>query len=209
MIIKLRRFREPVAADPDRCEMCAEPVETGHGHVVDLETRALLCTCRPCHLLFVRPGAALGRFRAVPDRYRYLAAFRMSATEWEELQIPVRMAFFFHNTTLGRSVAFYPSPGGATECELPLSTWNRVLAANPPAAEVRPDVEALLMDRRPDGFGCYLVPIDACYELVGLVRLHWRGFAGGEQAWDRIEDYFAMLRRRSHEESLGRGGQLE
>ena len=54
------------------------------------------------------------------------------------------------------------------------------------------------MDRRPEGgFACHLVPIDACYELVGLVRLHWKGFDGGEEAWKAIEGFFAELRRRS------------
>ncbi|GAA4604747.1 DUF5947 family protein [Actinoallomurus liliacearum] len=196
----LRRFREPPAADVERCELCAEPFGDGHGHVVNLESRALLCTCSPCHLLFTQDGAGRGRFRSVPDRYLHTRDFRMSAADWDELQIPVRMAFFFHNSTLGRNVAFYPSPGGATESQLPLGTWDRVLAANPALAGVRPDVEALLVDRAAeDRFACYLVPIDACYELVGIVRLHWRGFAGGQEAWEAIEDYFAALRGRARE----------
>jgi hypothetical protein len=209
VIIKLRRFREPATVDPhldpdvERCEMCAEPVGQRHGHVVDLEGRALLCTCRGCYLLFIRPGAAQGRFRGVPERYLHVPALRMSAADWDELQIPVRMAFFFHNSALGRTVAFYPSPGGATESELPLGSWERVLAANPRLADARPDVEALLVDRGDDGFGCYLVPIDACYELVGLVRRTWTGFSGGRQAWEAIDDYFATLRRRCREPAGG------
>ena len=43
----------------------------------------------------------------------------------------------------------------------------------------------------------YLVPIDVCYELVGLVRLHWKGFDGGEEAWGAINAFFADLRGRS------------
>ena len=196
----LRRFREPQAGDVERCEMCAEPLGEHHGHVVNLESRALLCTCPPCHLLFTQKGAGRGRFRSVPDRYLYTGEFRMSPADWDELQIPVRMAFFFHNSALGRKVAFYPSPGGATESQLPLDTWERVLADNPMLAEAQPDVEALLVDRGDDhGFACYLVPIDACYELVGLVRMHWRGFAGGTEAWEAIEDYFAALRRRGQD----------
>jgi Family of unknown function (DUF5947) len=196
----LRRFREPPAADVERCELCGEPLGDRHAHVVNLDSRALLCTCPPCHLLFTRDGAGAGRFRAVPDRYRHTRGFRMSTADWEELQIPVRMAFFFHNSALGRNVAFYPSPGGATESQLPLDTWDRVLAANPAMADARPDVEALLVDRvAEDRFDCYLVPIDACYELVGIVRLHWRGFAGGQEVWEAIDDHFATLRGRGRE----------
>ena len=44
---------------------------------------------------------------------------------------------------------------------------------------------------------CFLVPIDACYELVGIVRRHWKGFQGGEEAWRAIEGFFAGLRARS------------
>ncbi|MEU7692994.1 DUF5947 family protein [Microbispora hainanensis] len=195
----LRRFRSSRAETArakavERCEMCAEPLEAGHGHVVDLETRALVCACRGCRLLFVRRG----RYRAVPDRFRYAPSFRVSPADWDELGIPVRTAFFFRNSSLGRTVAFYPSPAGATESLLPLATWERVLAANPELADAEPDVEALLVDRAPDGsFSCHLVPIDACYRLVGLVRLHWKGFDGGREAWEAIDGFFAALRRRA------------
>ena len=40
----------------ERCEMCAEPISDEHPHVVDLESRALMCTCRGCYLLFTAVG---------------------------------------------------------------------------------------------------------------------------------------------------------
>jgi hypothetical protein len=196
----LRRFLEPQAAQQPaagtRCEMCAEPLGEEHSHVVGLDSRNILCSCRACWLLFTHEGAAKGRYRAVPDRYLYEAAFRLGDAEWDELQIPVRMAFFFRNSSLGRMVAFYPSPAGATESLLPLETWERSIGANPLAAELVPDVEALILYRSSSGFHCYLTPIDACYELVGLVKLHWKGFDGGQEAWAAIDAFFAGLRRR-------------
>ena len=39
--------------------MCAEPIPEAHQHVVDLESRSLLCTCRPCYLLFTDSSAHL------------------------------------------------------------------------------------------------------------------------------------------------------
>ncbi|MEW9530526.1 DUF5947 family protein [Microbispora sp. NPDC049125] len=211
MTIGLRRFRERLPVAPPQggtpgCEMCSEPLAEDHGHVVDVETRALLCTCRACRMLFMPEGAAQGRYRAVPDRYLHAPSFRMSAADWEELQIPVRTAFFFRNSAIGRTVAFYPSPAGATESLLPMETWERILAANPALADAEPDVEALLVDRREDGFSCHLVPIDACYRLVGLVRLHWKGFDGGRVAWDAIDGFFAGLRERSRLVSDTGGG---
>ncbi|MGW4644444.1 DUF5947 family protein [Sphaerisporangium sp. NPDC004334] len=178
--------------------MCAEPLGDRHGHAVDTGTRALLCVCAACRLLLSRGGTvARGRYQAVPERYLYLPRMRLSAADWEELQIPVRTAFLFHNSALGRFAAFYPSPGGATESLLDLSTWERVLAANPELPPAEPDVEAYLVDRRPDGFACHLVPIDACYELVGLVRVHWKGFHGGQEAQEAIASFFDGLRRRA------------
>jgi hypothetical protein len=40
------------------------------------------------------------------------------------------------------------------------------------------------------------VPVDSCYELVGIVRQYWEGFAGGEEVWGRIDEFFAGVRER-------------
>jgi hypothetical protein len=110
--------------------------------------------------------------------------------------IPVDLAFLFHQSDQARYVAFYPSPGGATESLLDLAAWNDVVAGDARLRELVPDVEAALLRRVDDRFECYLVPIDACYELVGIVRQYWEGFAGGEEVWRRINDFFAQVRER-------------
>jgi hypothetical protein len=179
--------------------MCAEPVGDGHSHVVNLDSRQIMCVCRACWLLFTHQGAAGGRYRAVPDRYLRDPAFRLDEGRWDALQIPVRVAFFFANSDLGRVVAFYPSPAGATESLLSLEAWADVVAANPAMTDLVPDVEALLVRRAGEGFECFLVPIDACYELVGLVRMHWKGFDGGEEAWEAIDGFFDAVRERSRD----------
>jgi Family of unknown function (DUF5947) len=195
----LRRFLEPApkAAPGELCEMCTEKLAQQHSHVVNTETRQLMCTCRGCWMLFTREGAAQGRFRAVHDRHRYDPALRLTPAQWDAMQIPVSMAFFFFNSSLERYVAFYPSPGGATESLLELDVWDEVLAANPGLADLAPDVEALLIEQREGGFAGYLVPIDACYELVGTVRMRWKGFDGGQEAWEDIAAFFQRLRERS------------
>lgn len=178
--------------------MCNESIPHEHSHVVNLESRALLCTCRPCYLLFTIQGAAGGKYVSVPDRYIFDPAFAISDAQWDQFQIPVRMAFFFINSAMeGQTVAFYPSPAGATESLLPQDTWKELMEANPLFSSLAPDVEALLFYRRDDTFECYLAPIDSCYELVGTVRLHWRGFDGGQEAWEAIDDFFDRLKDRS------------
>jgi hypothetical protein len=199
----LRRFVGGAAPAPppteqiQRCEMCTEPISEWHGHVVDVEGRGLMCTCRPCALLFTKEGAGGGRFRAVPERYRYAADVPLAAATWDSIGIPVAMAFFFTNSALGQTVAFYPSPAGATESLLSLEAWADLLAATPTLADLLPDVEALLVHKGDSGFEFFAVPIDACYQLVGLVRMHWKGFDGGEEAWAAIHEFFAGLRERS------------
>jgi hypothetical protein len=187
----------PAAAPGERCELCAEPIGGEHGHVVSLSSRALMCSCRPCYLLFTDERAHL-QYRSVPDRYLSFPGLSIDSRAWDELQIPVGLAFLFRNSVQGRMAAFYPGPAGATESDLPLDAWDRIVAANPQLTMVRPDVEALLVRRAETSGGeCFLVPIDACYELAGQLRALWRGFDGGAEARAAIGVFFDQVRARS------------
>jgi hypothetical protein len=196
----LRRLvtNRPAPVAGERCEMCAEPIGSEHQHVVNLESRALMCTCRGCYLLFTAEDAQL-HYRAVPERYLSFPGFALDARSYDELEIPVSLAFLFRSSVLGRTVAFYPGPAGATESELPLTAWERIVETNPELTILRADVEALLVrgDSRGGSFGCYLVPIDACYALVGRLRQLWRGFDGGAEAHQAMDDFFAEVAARS------------
>lgn len=196
----LRRIssNRPTAVAGERCEMCAQPIPEAHQHLVDLTSRSLMCSCRACYLLFTDQHATL-RYRAVPDRYLSFPGFHFDGTDWEQLQIPVGLVFVFRNSVQDRLVAFYPSPAGATESELPLESWSSVVAANPQLDVLLPDVEALLLhrDERTDEFTCHLVPIDDCYELVGTMRQTWRGFDGGQEARAAMAAFFERVRSRS------------
>jgi hypothetical protein len=44
----------------------------------------------------------------------------------------------------------------------------------------------------------YLAPIDVCFELVGLIRVHWRGLSGGEIVWGEIDRFFSRLQMQSN-----------
>jgi Family of unknown function (DUF5947) len=179
--------------------MCREPLDgrTGHGHVVELEKRSIVCACRACYLLFTHDGAAGGRYRSVPNRICYDPATPLTDEDWNELQIPVSMAFFFYNSALDRIVAGYPSPGGTTECELDLEAWDRMVATYPLVKTLTPDVEALFVNRTDHGNEIFLIPIDECYALVGELRLRWQGFDGGAEAHAAIATFLANLRHRA------------
>ncbi len=190
------RAGRPAPSPYERCEMCGAPVADEHSHVVNVGSRSLLCTCRPCYLLFTHDDAALA-YRAVPDRY--LSFADLPAPVWEELELPVGTAFLFVNSALGRVVAFYPGPAGATESELSLDAWERVVAAAPGLGTLKPDVEALLVHTREQQVEAFLVPIDVCYELVGHLRQLWRGFDGGQDVRRRLEEFFGSVRARSRQ----------
>lgn len=201
------RSDRDAAEGTERCEMCREVLSERHGHVVDLEKRAISCTCRACFLLFTHEGAAGGRYRAVPEHVYHDPGRPLTDADWNELQIPVGMAFFFHNSALDRVVAGYPGPGGATECELDLAAWDRLAAAYPLLGTLAPDVEAIFVNRTSDGsagpggpplhYEVFLIPIDECYSLVGELRMKWQGFDGGAEARAALATFLAGLRRRA------------
>lgn len=127
VLTRIRANKPSTQPAGERCEMCAEPIADEHQHVVNVSARQLMCTCRGCYLLFTDPHAKL-RYRAVPDRYLSFSDFSLDRRAWEALQIPVGLAFFFHNSDMGKTVAFYPGPAGATESELDLDARARSAA---------------------------------------------------------------------------------
>lgn len=193
----LRRFLEPPPPREERCELCDSPLPEEHRHLVDTRRRGLVCACAACATLLVPATTGGGRFRAVPDRCLTDPALDLPAATWQGLGIPVSMAFFFHNSELDRLVVLYPSPAGATESEVDPDVWRAAFGDSPLAAALRPDVEALLVRREEGRTECFLVPVDAAYELVGRLRLNWRGFDGGAQARATLADFFDRLARRA------------
>ena len=187
----------PPQPGAEKCELCATEVPAEHGHVADLESATLACACRACYLLFTQPAAGRGRYRAVPDRYLADPDRTLTVAEWDELEIPVGLAFFLKSSHAERITGFYPSPAGVTECVLDLAAWERLTAEYPLLGAPEPDVEAALICRTDTGVGYFLVPIDACYELAGRMRLHWRGFDGGAEARASIDDFLATVASRA------------
>ncbi len=199
VLTRIRSNRPAPGPAGERCEMCSEWIADEHQHVVNVADRQLMCVCRACYLLFTDTQAQL-RYRAVPDRYLSFPGFALDRRAWEALQIPVGVAFFFTNSALGRTVAFYPGPAGACESELALDVWDALSGADARVGQLADDVEALLV-RVPESGApqSYLVPIDACYEFVGRLRMLWRGFDGGQEAREFIDGFFSDIKARAVE----------
>jgi hypothetical protein len=193
-LASLRRFLRP-RTGRECCELCSVDLADDHAHLVELATRRLACACDACAILFSGQGA--GKYRRVPRDVQLLTDLRLTDAQWQGLGLPINLAFFLHSTPAGRVVAFYPSPAGATEALPDEGAWQMLVADNPGLNNLEPDVEALLVHRVGEAREHYRVGVDRCYELVGLVRLHWRGFSGGPEVWDEIGRFFARLKERS------------
>jgi Family of unknown function (DUF5947) len=185
----LRNFtRRP--APKERCEICGAELPGHHPHLIEPKSRRLMCACQACSVLFSSEGA---KFKRIPGRVRFLREFRITDAQWDGLMIPINLAFFFKSGLDGGVMAFYPSPAGPTESLLALEAWEEIARENPVLNDMAPDVEALLVNRT--GAEYYLLPIDKCYELVGLIRTNWRGLSGGSDVWTEIARFFAGLKR--------------
>lgn len=198
----LRRFvqREvqPQRRPQERCELCRAPLLPDHRHLFVPERRQVLCVCDPCALLFratAQPGQ--GQYRLIPERVRWLPDLVLTDPEWEALGLPVNLVYLFYSTPAGRMQAFYPGPAGATESLLRLEGWQGLVARYPLLEELLPDVEALLINRIGGARDTFLVPIDICYRLTGLIRANWRGLSGGVELEQALRTFFSELQARA------------
>jgi hypothetical protein len=184
----------------ERCEMCSLELIGEHEHLVEPINRKLICACQACAILF--EGQSGTKYRRVPRLVLFLRGFQLTDAQWDGLMVPIDMAFFFKSSPQQKMIALYPSPAGPTESLLSLDTWTDIVQMNPILSDMQDDVTALLVNRVGHVRGAapaeyYLVPIDECYKLVGLIRTHWRGLSGGTEVWREISAFFVGLKKRA------------
>jgi hypothetical protein len=186
------------AAAVERCGLCGDPVGGRHRHVLEggdapaPTDRVLLCVCVPCTMLLGHDGTGGGRYDLIPDRRT-----RVNDVSTESLRVPVGLVYFVKHTG-GGVLAHYPSPIGTTWADVDAASWAAVEAGSAAAAELRPGVEALLVWTRASGDRTenWIVGIDECYRLAGLVRRHWTGMSGGTAVWREVAGFFEELNGR-------------
>lgn len=187
--------RRASAEGEEHCELCSAPLGEIHQHLLDPKKRHIICACDGCAVLFC--GQAGAHYLRVPRRIRRLADFQITDMQWESLMIPINLAFFYRDSAAGKVLAMYPSPAGAIESLLSLESWEEIAAQNKALQGMEADVEALLVDRIGTDTEYFIVPIDECYRLGGLIRKHWRGLSGGTDVWKEIHQFFGDLKSRS------------
>ena len=194
----LRKFVRARPQDPgsnEWCELCGAAIPGEHQHLLDIGSRKIVCGCDACAILF--SSQAANTYRRVPRDIRLLADFVLADAQWDDLGIPINIAFFTLQNDSRKPAAYYPSPAGATESLLPMDSWQTLVDQHAALRSMEPEVEALLVNRVTKEHEYYLAPIDECYKLVGLIRSKWRGFSGGTDVWRAIGEFFISLKARS------------
>ena len=189
---RFARGSGPASAD-ERCDLCHMTIPDDHRHLLHLVDRRIVCACEACWAM--RSGDP--DYRPAGMRTLWLADFDCDDELWGRLRVPIGLAFVMRTTVAAGVIAFYPSPAGATESELPEEAWNLLVARNPILAELDPDAEALIINRLSDPPEYAIAPIDQCYALVGLVKSRWEGISGGDALELAVPEFFAGLRLRA------------
>jgi Family of unknown function (DUF5947) len=150
-----------------------------------------MCACGFCSLLLHN----VERYKPVESKIRRLGDFRIGDADWQALQIPVSLAFFYR-TDDGNVIAVYPSPAGPVRSKLDASHWGNLARVHAKLGSLAPFVEAILIDRS-NAARCFLTPIDKCYQLIGTIRRYWHGFSGGAEVRQKVADFFDDLERQA------------
>lgn len=198
-IAALQQFVRKPQPRAEYCELCSGMLPPEHQHLLELDRRQVTCACEACAILF--GGNARQRYKRIPREVRVLRDFALDDQEWDSLLIPINLAYFVHDSAADRTVAQYPSPGGAMESSLDLEYWAAIVERNPELRKFEPDVEALLVNRITSVPLYFRAPIDQCFRLVGIIRTNWRGLSGGTEVWHEIERFFDGLKSMAGEGS--------
>ena len=191
LVTGLGRLARPAPVQQtEKCELCDRPLSDEHRHLLELNERRILCACEPC--LAMKSG--LENYCPVSTRTLWLDDFVFPDELWSAFQLPVGLAFFLRSTGTNSVVALYPSPAGATECELHLESWDKLVEMNPILLDLESDAEALVVNRMVGAHQHAIVPIDECYRLVGLIKSTWQGISGGSAIEDAVPKFFDYVR---------------
>jgi len=196
--IRTKPRRSPAPEeDADACELCGAAIAAQHDHIAASGGRDVRCSCSACAMLFDGRGESTANgthsWKRVPSRRERMADFRMSDGQWDALGVPIGLAFFYVSGPSTEVLALYPGPAGAVESRPHGEAWSSLVMDNPVLRDLAPDVEALLVNRVRGARAYYRVSIDVCFELVGRLRRHWRGFTGGPEAWSELGEFLGGL----------------
>ena len=179
--------------------MCAEPIGEEHQHVVDVVGRGLLCTCRPCYLLFTDRG----RRTALPRRARPLPVVAGLRPRRRPVGRAARSRSGWRSSSTTRcrparspSTPARPGPPSPSCRWAPgtgSSTRTRCSARSAPTSR---RCWSGCRTGRGRGWRPTWCRSTAATSWSALLRTAWRGFDGGQEARALLDAFFADLAAR-------------
>jgi hypothetical protein len=168
----LGKLRALVTGTPvEECELCADTIGAEHAHLLELLARRVLCACESCAAVSVQEeDRQSARYLRVERRAARLQELVIDDDEWAALRVPVGLAFFTTRRPSSEVVATFPGRAGIIEAFVPLKAWSELERRFPVLRRMLPEVEALLVRRSARHHDYFLVSIDHCFELCGLLR---------------------------------------
>ena len=191
------RCREPRAGE--RCELCAEPIRrsTTISSTSSSATSCARAAAAGCSSRRRAPAAGTsGRCRTVrrvPRPAAVAGPVGRAADPGERGVLLRELDARSRRRVLSRAPRARPSRcsrstrGTSSPPRTP--SWPR---SSPTSRR-----SSCALDERRPRASAILVPIDACYELVGRLRTLWRGFDGGQEAHDALDAFFDDVRARA------------
>ena len=185
VLARIRANRAPQPAG-ERCEMCAEQIADEHS--ARGECRRPPTDVRVPRLLSAvhrqpRAAALSGGARPLPGLPRLRAGPPRVGGTADPGRAGVLLPQLRHWTGPSRSIPVRPAPPSpnwtstpGTRSPPPTPGWACWPTTSRPCWSGCPTTEV-----DPRSAECFLVPIDACYEFVGRLRMLWRGFDGGQE----------------------------
>ncbi|OLZ11328.1 DUF5947 family protein [Sulfobacillus thermosulfidooxidans] len=180
--------------EEDVCEVCNRLIpQTGHRHLLRLQTGQVVCACQHCALLFDAPGQS--QYQSIPTRIISLGRAMLDMEFWDRISSPVHLVGIVKRRG-GQAEIFYPSPAGAVSGG-PISREFLTLPLQEALDTMSDEVEVLLFADLSGMTEGFLIPLDRFYELIGLLRLNWQGLSGGNDVSRRIRQFFDQLARQA------------
>ena len=184
------RTPETTRSTAQQCEMCAAPLAGVQRHLLDLAHHTFLSICTACAQAFGPRGVNAGLYRLIPTRHLALLDFQATDDLWTG---PVKGICLLRNSETGSVLAVYLDSPGVRESVFDRDRWQTLRTANPLLESLEPDVETLLLQRIGPAPSAYIVPIDTCVRLIGLLEDHRRKQVGKQEIWRAVGAFFVDL----------------
>src|SRR6185295_13871651 len=90
-------MRSAPRSSVSRCDLCSVEIPASrHRHLLELAVHQVRCVCDPCALRF--QDVVGGKFRLIPRDAQALPDFQITDAQWDNLAIPINLAFFYYSS---------------------------------------------------------------------------------------------------------------